>query len=389
MAGDANLVHLNDLNWDDEVLKSTVPVLVDFTAVWCGPCKVLSPIIQKLSDELAGKVKVGKLDIDESPATSAKYGIRGVPTVMVFVGGRAQSAARGPHQPRKPAEASARVAAQKRPRPLRREAIRGYPRRCHAPWPGCLRRLPCFATTWSGRSCRGPTGSRFHLRELIGEGGQGWIYKGNYDEPDGMPIVVKIFALTAPPTTRCAGFSERPTSCGSSARRRPNPNLVRFYDHGIAAAHPAQLAAARHRSTLPSPCSSTCTASRSSRSSRAKGERASPPSARAGSCVKCAWALTSVHAQNIVHRDLKPSNILVAEEHGLEVAKVTDFGLAKLVDFNVQKTDDARRREPRLRAARAVRKGQRARDRAHRRVLARRDRLRMSDRICRVWLPPG
>ncbi len=82
-----NMVHLNDLNWNDEVLKSEVPVLVDFSAVWCGPCKHLSPIIEKLSDELAGKIKVGKLDVDESPETSKKYGIRGVPTVMVFVGG--------------------------------------------------------------------------------------------------------------------------------------------------------------------------------------------------------------------------------------------------------------------------------------------------------------
>jgi thioredoxin 1 len=91
MPGEDNLVHLNDLNWEDEVTKSTVPVLVDFTAVWCGPCRILSPIIQKLSAELAGKVKVGKLDIDESPATSAKFGIRGVPTVMVFVGGERKS----------------------------------------------------------------------------------------------------------------------------------------------------------------------------------------------------------------------------------------------------------------------------------------------------------
>ena len=86
-----NLVHLNDLNWDEEVLKSPVPVLVDFTATWCGPCKVLSPIIEKLSTELAGKVKVGKLDVDDAPSTSAKYGIRGVPTVMVFVGGERKS----------------------------------------------------------------------------------------------------------------------------------------------------------------------------------------------------------------------------------------------------------------------------------------------------------
>jgi thioredoxin 1 len=82
-----NMVHLNDLNWNDEVLQSKVPVLVDFSAVWCGPCKHLSPIIEKLSDELAGKVKVAKIDVDESPETSKKYGIRGVPTVMVFVGG--------------------------------------------------------------------------------------------------------------------------------------------------------------------------------------------------------------------------------------------------------------------------------------------------------------
>lgn len=74
----------NDLNFDEEVLKSDVPVLVDFTATWCGPCKALAPIIDALADDLDGKIKVGKVDVDESPVTAGKYGVRGVPTVMVF-----------------------------------------------------------------------------------------------------------------------------------------------------------------------------------------------------------------------------------------------------------------------------------------------------------------
>ena len=82
-----NIQVFNDLNWDDEVLKSNDPVLVDFTATWCGPCKALAPIVAQVADELAGKVKVGKLDIDESPLTASKYGVRGVPTLMVFKGG--------------------------------------------------------------------------------------------------------------------------------------------------------------------------------------------------------------------------------------------------------------------------------------------------------------
>jgi thioredoxin 1 len=82
-----NIQVFNDLNWDDEVLKSDAPVLVDFTATWCGPCKALAPIVAQIADELVGKVKVGKLDIDESPLTASKYGVRGVPTLMVFKGG--------------------------------------------------------------------------------------------------------------------------------------------------------------------------------------------------------------------------------------------------------------------------------------------------------------
>lgn len=77
----------NDINFDDEVLKSDVTVLVDFTATWCGPCKALAPIVDQVADELDGTVKVGKLDIDESPVTAGKLGVRGVPTLMVFKNG--------------------------------------------------------------------------------------------------------------------------------------------------------------------------------------------------------------------------------------------------------------------------------------------------------------
>ena len=87
MAG-ANVLEITDDNFDKEVLKAEEPFLLDFSAVWCGPCKVLHPIVEKLADEYKGKVKVGKLDIDDSPGVASKFGIRGVPTVLVFKGGK-------------------------------------------------------------------------------------------------------------------------------------------------------------------------------------------------------------------------------------------------------------------------------------------------------------
>ena len=78
----------NDANFEQAVLRAELPVLVDFTATWCGPCRALAPIIDQLASELDGKVAVGKLDVDDSPVTAGKFGVRGVPMLMVFKDGQ-------------------------------------------------------------------------------------------------------------------------------------------------------------------------------------------------------------------------------------------------------------------------------------------------------------
>jgi thioredoxin 1 len=78
---------VNDTNFESEVLKSPVPVMVDFYATWCGPCKQLAPIVEALAKDYTGKLKVVKLDIDEAPAVASSHGIMAVPTVMLFKGG--------------------------------------------------------------------------------------------------------------------------------------------------------------------------------------------------------------------------------------------------------------------------------------------------------------
>ncbi len=79
---------LNDANFDQEVTKSDLPVLVDFFAEWCGPCKMMAPVIEEIAKEYAGKLKVGKLDVDLSQQTSMKFGIMSIPTVALFKGGQ-------------------------------------------------------------------------------------------------------------------------------------------------------------------------------------------------------------------------------------------------------------------------------------------------------------
>src|SRR5436305_14008979 len=82
-----NVVELTTENWEREVVQSDKPVLVDFWAVWCGPCRALSPTIDKLADQFAGKVKVGKLNTDEAQEVAIRYGINTIPQVLLFQGG--------------------------------------------------------------------------------------------------------------------------------------------------------------------------------------------------------------------------------------------------------------------------------------------------------------
>lgn len=82
-----NISHVTDSNFAAEVLEAKTPVLVDYWAEWCGPCKMIAPILDQIADEYAGKLKIAKLNIDDNPATPPKYGIRGIPTLMIFKNG--------------------------------------------------------------------------------------------------------------------------------------------------------------------------------------------------------------------------------------------------------------------------------------------------------------
>ena len=85
------VVYVTDDTFEDEVLKSDTPVLVDYWAEWCGPCKMITPILDEISDDYSGKLKIAKLNIDENPNTPPKYGIRGIPTLMLFRDGNVEA----------------------------------------------------------------------------------------------------------------------------------------------------------------------------------------------------------------------------------------------------------------------------------------------------------
>jgi thioredoxin 1 len=85
------IVHVSDSTFDIEVLQSATPVLVDYWAEWCGPCKMIAPILDELARDYAGKLKIAKLNIEENQGTPTKYGIRGIPTLMLFKNGNVEA----------------------------------------------------------------------------------------------------------------------------------------------------------------------------------------------------------------------------------------------------------------------------------------------------------
>jgi thioredoxin 1 len=82
------LIEFSDANFQKEVIESDIPVLVDFWAVWCGPCKMIAPYVEEIANEYSGKIKVGKLDVDSNPTVSMQYGIRSIPTLLIFRDGK-------------------------------------------------------------------------------------------------------------------------------------------------------------------------------------------------------------------------------------------------------------------------------------------------------------
>ncbi len=197
-------------------------------------------------------------------------------------------------------------------------------------------RLLALRDRLTGQVLLGSNNVSYHLRERIGEGGQGWVFTANWDEPGGLLVIVKVLRPDAISKDALTRFQrEAEVLRLLSTQGRPNPHIVRFYDHAV-----ARMPSPIDREPLVLPFTVLeyvhgVTLEQVLEGSRGKGL----PVERVRRLLRqVSQALDLVHQQKVVHRDLKPSNILLANEAGGEVAKVTDFGLVKLVEMNLQRT---------------------------------------------------
>jgi serine/threonine-protein kinase len=197
-------------------------------------------------------------------------------------------------------------------------------------------RLVALRDAIPGQVLRGSDGLQVYVREVIGEGGQGWVFRANWDDPDGYVVIVKVLrpdAATPEALVRFAREAQVLRMLGQNAR--PNPHIVRFFDHATArfsvpgGAGPVELPFTVlehvHGPTLEDVLTRTRGAPLALERVRRIGRQV-------------VLALEDVHAQKVVHRDLKPSNVLLATEGGVEIAKVTDFGLVKLAEVSLGRT---------------------------------------------------
>ncbi len=195
-------------------------------------------------------------------------------------------------------------------------------------------RLTALRDGLSGLVLRG--NADYHLRERIGEGGQGWVFKANWDEPSGLVVIVKVLRPDAVNNEALRRFEREAEVLRLLSQGRPNPHIVRFFDHAVAQVKWPPGG----NETIPLPFIvleyvNGPTLEHVLKTVRGRGL----PVERVRRLVRqVVLALDVVHAQKVVHRDLKPSNILLANEAGTEIAKVTDFGLVKVVDVNLQRT---------------------------------------------------
>lgn len=185
-----------------------------------------------------------------------------------------------------------------------------------------------------GAVIEGTAGVRYHLRSLLGEGGQGWVYRANYDDPDGFAVVVKVLRPEGVLSEALQRFErEAEVLRRLGAVPAPNPNIVRFYDYGV-----HLITSARSELELPFITLEYVEGQTLGRVIQAQGGFGLPVARVRRLMKQVARALHTVHEQRIVHRDLKPSNILLTQLQGQEVAKVTDFGLVKLPDLSANRT---------------------------------------------------